>query len=166
MSRVGSNFFYICLLFFPLSIGRAGASQTRRLILLISVGWLPPDVSPSAACLMLGTRVAFGLFTLPRVTPSRGCASSDRRWKPRKLLRQPTVIFRLSAVRQPAWHWPTCRHFSPGQEPHRPDWHVGPWPSTGDTVCRDGLELSNGSPGSILLSTPSSPAITSAATAR
>ena len=29
----------------------------RRLILLISVGWLPPSVSPSGACLCLGSRV-------------------------------------------------------------------------------------------------------------
>jgi hypothetical protein len=31
--------FYVCLIFSLLSIGRAGASKTRRLITLISVGW-------------------------------------------------------------------------------------------------------------------------------
>src|SRR5262245_43551106 len=75
--------FYVCLMFFPLvsSIGRAGASKTRRLITLISVGWLPPYFHPSVACLILGTRVPFGLITPPRVTPNRGCVSSDRGWK-------------------------------------------------------------------------------------
>src|SRR5919197_3319167 len=107
MSRVGGNFFSICLLFFPLSTGRAGASKTRRLIALTSVGWLPPYVHPSGAGLIRGTRVPFGLLTLPRVTPNRGCVSSDRGWKPRKLVRQHAAIFRLSAARQPVWQWPT-----------------------------------------------------------
>jgi hypothetical protein len=40
-----------------LSIGRGGASQTRRLILLISVGWVPPDLGPSGACLPLGSSI-------------------------------------------------------------------------------------------------------------
>jgi hypothetical protein len=31
-------------MFFPVSAGRAGASQTRRLLLLLSVDWLPPDL--------------------------------------------------------------------------------------------------------------------------
>src|SRR5262245_17188884 len=67
--------FYVCLIFSLLSIGRAGASKTRRLITLISVGWVPPSLHPSGACLTRGTRVPFGLVTLPRVTPHRGCAS-------------------------------------------------------------------------------------------
>src|SRR6266436_5693104 len=124
--------FYVCLIFSLLSIGRAGASKTRRLITLISVGWVPPYLHPSGACLTLGTRVPVGLLTLPRVTPNRGCASSDRGWKPRKLVCQHTVIFRRSAARQPAWQWP-----------QRLDWHFCLWPSTGDTVCRAGLALSN-----------------------
>src|SRR5919108_6276064 len=99
MSRVGGNFFSICLLFFPLSTGRAGASKTRRLITLISVGWLPPYLPPSGACLILGTSVPCGLITLPRVTPHRGCVSSDRGWKPRKLVRQHTALFRLAVAR-------------------------------------------------------------------
>jgi hypothetical protein len=41
-------------------IGRAGASNIRRLILLISVGWRPPYLSPSGACLNLGTSVPSG----------------------------------------------------------------------------------------------------------
>src|SRR5215510_13145786 len=62
-----------------LSIEREGASKMRRLITLISVGWLPPYLHPSGACLMLGTSVPCGLVTLPRVAPNRGCASSEGR---------------------------------------------------------------------------------------
>jgi hypothetical protein len=68
--------------FSPVSIGCAEARQTRRLITLISVGWRPPDWHSSGACLALGTRGPFGLFTLPRVTPYRGGASADREWTP------------------------------------------------------------------------------------
>src|SRR6266571_1719648 len=81
MSRVGSRFFYMGFLLFYRVIGRAGASKTRRLILLISVGWLPPDWPPSGAGLYLGTSMPAGLVTLSRVAPHRGCVSSDARWK-------------------------------------------------------------------------------------
>src|SRR5262245_52259430 len=84
---------------FLLSIGRAGASKTRRLILLLSVGWLPPSVPPSGAGLILGTSVPGGLFTLPRVAPHRGCPSSDRGWQLRTLVSQHAAIFRLSVAR-------------------------------------------------------------------
>src|SRR4249920_2257576 len=82
MSRVGSNFFTSASYFFPFFIGRDGARKTRRLITLISVGWLPPYLHPSGACLHRGTRVPFGLITPPRVTPNRGCVFSDKGWKP------------------------------------------------------------------------------------
>jgi hypothetical protein len=39
---------------------RGGASKRRRLILLLSVGWVPPYVHPSGACLNLGTSVPVG----------------------------------------------------------------------------------------------------------
>jgi hypothetical protein len=93
--------------FFLWSIERAGARKTRRLITLISVGWLPPSLHPSGACLNLGTSVPVSLVTLPRVTPNRGCVSSDRGWKPRKLVCQYTAIFMLSVRRPPASQWPT-----------------------------------------------------------
>src|SRR5215467_9809795 len=64
------------------SIGRAGASKRRRLIMLISVDWLPPSLRPPGACLALGTRVCFSLLTPSRVTPHRGCVSSDAQAKP------------------------------------------------------------------------------------
>jgi len=57
----------------------------RRLILLISVGWLPPYLRPSGAGLALGTRVCFSRLTPSRATPYRGCASSDARGQPSEL---------------------------------------------------------------------------------
>jgi hypothetical protein len=46
--------------FCPRCIRRAGASKTRRLILLLSVDWVPPYLPPSGACLALGTRMREG----------------------------------------------------------------------------------------------------------
>jgi hypothetical protein len=45
--------------FFPRCIGRDGASTMRRLILLLSVGWVPPYLLPSGACLSLGLSVLY-----------------------------------------------------------------------------------------------------------
>jgi hypothetical protein len=121
--------FYVRIIIFCLlSLGRAGASKTRRLITLLSVGWVPPALPPSGACLMRGPSVPCGLFTLPRVTPHRGCASAERGWKPRKLGCQHATNFRLAVARQLAWPWPTCRHCIPGQWPQRPDGQVCLWP--------------------------------------
>jgi hypothetical protein len=44
----------------------------RRLIMLISVGWLPPYLCPSGAFLDLGTSVCFRLLTFTRITPKPG----------------------------------------------------------------------------------------------
>src|SRR4030095_8160354 len=82
MSRGGYRFFGIFFILLTASIERAGARKIRRLILLISVGWLPPSLRPSGACLALGTRVCFSLLTPSRVTPNRGCVSSDAQAKP------------------------------------------------------------------------------------
>jgi hypothetical protein len=41
----------------PSCLRRAGASQQRRVILRLSVGWGPPDLPPSGACLALGASV-------------------------------------------------------------------------------------------------------------
>ena len=57
MSRVGSNVLSGQReVFRPPSLGRGGARKRRRVILLRSVGWLPPDVPPSGASLALGPR--------------------------------------------------------------------------------------------------------------
>src|SRR5215470_9688040 len=81
MSRAGSNFFRLHHDFSLWSIGRGGASKTRRLITLLSVGGLPPSWPPSGACLNRGTSVPCGLVTLPRVPPHRGCVSADSGWQ-------------------------------------------------------------------------------------
>jgi hypothetical protein len=86
-----------------LSIGRGGARKTRRLIRLISVGWLPPDLGPSGACLTRGTRMPAGLVTPPRVTPHRGGASSHGPWNPlRRLLSGVTGTCLAMAQLKPA----------------------------------------------------------------
>ena len=59
-----------------LSIGRDGASNIRRLSLLLSVDWGPPSVRPSGAGLGRGTRVACSLVTPARATPHRGRAAA------------------------------------------------------------------------------------------
>jgi hypothetical protein len=61
MSRVNHRWVYIFFTFRNLlSIGRVGASKIRRLILLLSVGCLPPYLHPSGACLSLGTSIPYG----------------------------------------------------------------------------------------------------------
>jgi hypothetical protein len=60
MSRVDYGFSPIFFISFTCVIGRGGASKTRRLILLISVGWLPPYLRPSGAGLDLGTSMPYG----------------------------------------------------------------------------------------------------------
>jgi hypothetical protein len=50
-------FFRSSSYFFPQCIGKAGASTRRRLILLLSVGWVPPSLRPSGACLTRGSRI-------------------------------------------------------------------------------------------------------------
>jgi hypothetical protein len=47
------------MIFSLTSIGRGGASKTRRLILLISVGWVPPYLCPSGARLTLGSSLLY-----------------------------------------------------------------------------------------------------------
>jgi hypothetical protein len=139
--------FYVCLIFSLFSLGRAGARKTRRLLTLLSVGWVPPSLPPSGACLTRGTRGPCGLCTLPRVTPHRGCAASARGWKPRTLVWQHPVILRRAAARPPAGPWPTCRPCMPGPWPQRLEGHVCLWPSPGDPVCRAGLALAHCWPG-------------------
>jgi hypothetical protein len=82
MSSLERIFYVLIFLAVQLVIGTDGASQKRRLILLLSVGWVPPDLRPSGACSSLGARVSCGLFTPSRVTPYRGCASAEARGKP------------------------------------------------------------------------------------
>jgi hypothetical protein len=84
----------------------------RRLILLLSVGWVPPSVLPSGACLTRGSRVlskppnaaegdttpGLRLFQCP-LEPCRVARCSVRR----------AIKHRLGLTRRPAppWPWPT-----------------------------------------------------------
>lgn len=54
---------------------RGGASKKRRLILLLSVGWLPPYLHPSGACLSLGTSVPVGPLHAVEGVHQTGAAS-------------------------------------------------------------------------------------------
>src|SRR6185295_11706589 len=56
----GTTFLRSSSLFSPLRMKRGGASKRRRLILLLSVGWVPPSLHPSGACLNRGTSVPVG----------------------------------------------------------------------------------------------------------
>ena len=118
------HLFYVRIRVFSLlSLGRAGASTTRRWITLISVDWLPPSVPPSGACLSLGTSVPGGLLTPPRVPPHRGCVSTDRRCNLGEPLLEPAVSFRPEVAWPLAWQWPTSRRAIPGPWRRRPDGH-------------------------------------------
>jgi hypothetical protein len=63
-------FYVIIFIAAQLVIGRGGASPKRRLILLLSVGWVPPDWRPSGAGLARGTRVSCSRFTPCTVLPA------------------------------------------------------------------------------------------------
>ena len=45
------------MMFFTSVHRKSRSQQERRLILLLSVGWVPPSLRPSGACLTLGSSV-------------------------------------------------------------------------------------------------------------
>ena len=147
MSRGGSNFSYVCLLLFPVSLGRAGARKTRRWIRLLAVGWFPPSVSPSGACRTRGPSVPCGLLTPPRGPPHRGGASAERRKHAGELWLPPAAVFLPEGSQPRAWPWPPARPAMPGPWRPRPEGHGCLWPSGGDPVCRAGPARARGSPG-------------------
>jgi len=59
----------------PRCIGKVGASKRRRLILLLSVGWVPPYLHPSGACLSLGTSILIQASERRRGLHRTGAAS-------------------------------------------------------------------------------------------
>src|SRR6266508_1545722 len=131
MSRVGSHFFTSASYFPLLSIGRAGARKTRRLITLLSGGWLPPSWHPSDACLHRGTSGPLGLRTPPRVTPHRGGVSAEGREPRGALGRPPAAGFRPGVSPPWAGPWPTERPAMLGPWRPRPDGPVCLGPSGG-----------------------------------
>jgi hypothetical protein len=120
---LGATFLRPHYRFFLVSLGRAGASQTRRLLTLLSVDWRPPSVPPSGTGLLRGTSVPVGLLTPPRVPPHRGCIAAERRCPLGEPLLAPAVIFRPEVAWPLAWPWPTSRRSLPGPGRRRPDWH-------------------------------------------
>jgi hypothetical protein len=85
-------------MFSPVSIGRVGARQRRRLSWLRAVGGVPPDVPPSGAGLTRGTSLPVGLVTPSRVTPDRGGASAHGGWQPAARLSHQACVERVSGV--------------------------------------------------------------------
>ena len=47
------------MVFCPRCLGKAGARKRRRVLLRLSVGWLPPSVPPSGAGLTLGSSILY-----------------------------------------------------------------------------------------------------------
>jgi hypothetical protein len=76
------KFYVMTFLSVQRCLGRDGASQRRRLILLICVGWLPPDLCPSGACLHLGTSVPIGSHNAAEGYTTPGRRFSDAPGKP------------------------------------------------------------------------------------
>jgi hypothetical protein len=84
----------------------------RRLILLLSVGWLPPSLLPSGACLTLGTRL---LYQPPHA--AEGSTTPGLRLF--RCTLEPFQVKRFSVIRAiksrpgltrrwaPPWPWPT-----------------------------------------------------------
>jgi hypothetical protein len=54
----------------------------RRLILLISVDWLPPYLHPSGACHYLGSSILYQPHNAAEGYTKPGLRLSDTRWKP------------------------------------------------------------------------------------
>jgi hypothetical protein len=100
----------------------------RRLSLLLSVGWVPPDLGPSGACLTLGssllskpqnategdTTPGLRLFRCT-LAPCRGQLFSGR---------HPIKSGRLTRRLVPPWQWPIASLSAHGQWPREPHWHV------------------------------------------
>jgi hypothetical protein len=80
---------------------RAEMVQVHWLILLISVGWGPPDVSPGDACRARGPRVSCSRFTPARVASNRGGLSSE--WSER-------AACRLGLIARPPAKEPVAPH--------------------------------------------------------
>src|SRR5262249_41575543 len=108
--------------FIPRCIERAGASNRRRLILLISVGWVPPSLRPSGACLTRGSSV---LSKPPHA--AEGDTTPGLRLFPCPLAPFRVALFSVMRAIEnhpgltrrppPPWPWPTCILSAPGPWP-------------------------------------------------
>jgi hypothetical protein len=84
----------------------------RRLILLLSVGWVPPYVLPSGACLTLGTSLLYQPhnaaegYTKPGLRLFR-CTLDPFRVERFSVMGTTKSRQRLTRRGVPPWQWPT-----------------------------------------------------------
>jgi hypothetical protein len=107
-----ADFFRSSCFFSPRCIRKDGASTMRRLILLLSVGWLPPYLLPSGACLTLGTSIlskppnAAESYTTPGLRLFR-CTLEPFRVARFSVMCTIKSRFRFRRRGIPPWQWPT-----------------------------------------------------------
>src|SRR5712691_2176692 len=137
MSRVGRDFFSVCIIVFLLS--RQSRSQEDTTVAPAASRGLAPTFLASVGC-------------LPH-------ARDERPWRPlHAAAGDPTLGLRLCRERvetsqvgtstprhreacggtTPCWAVAPCRHCMPEPWPQRPAGHCCRWPSTGATVCSAG----------------------------
>jgi hypothetical protein len=118
VKRWPQRFLGLQAIFAPVSIGRGGARQRRRVILRLAVGWVLPDWPPSGAGLTRGTSIPVGRVTPSRVTPYRAGASAKGCGPPAARLRPQSCVSRVSGVIAPGFamahmHATTSRAMAP-----------------------------------------------------
>jgi hypothetical protein len=84
----------------------------RRLILLLSVGWLPPDLPPSGACLSLGSSILYEPLNAAEGYTTPGLRLFRCTWEPLRVERFCVIRVienRLGFTRRwaPPGQWPT-----------------------------------------------------------
>ncbi len=79
----------------------------RRLILLISVGWVPPYLHPSDACLTLGTRMPWGSLHAAEGYTKPGPRLCRCTWETFEVRQGIMICIDHTGSRVPVWQWPT-----------------------------------------------------------
>ena len=118
-------------------IGRGGASQKRRLILLLSVDWVPPDWRPSGAGLSRGASMPAGSRHAVEDDTKTGAASLPMHVRSRLhdgFKGHLSIDLRVS--RAPLGPWPPYSPPVLGPWPRPPGWRVDPVRSVVDRVCQ------------------------------
>src|SRR5215510_9363944 len=116
----------------------------RRLILLISVGWLPPYLPPSGACLCLGSSVLIQASERCRGLHHTGAASLPMHvGKPSAFVVESALSVGRMVLWEPLWQWPTCSQPAHAQWLRSRHWRVCLVTRGAGTVYRASLGLSN-----------------------
>jgi hypothetical protein len=150
MSRGVSNFLWLHHLGpFLHSVHRPRQSQYNPTVdhADIPVGWRPPALCPSGAYLARGTRI-LNHFTRSRMTPHRGCASTDAQQHFLTSRRNQTCSG-CRGSRGPAGRWPTCRPPVLGRWRPPPASHVCRVHCVAGTVDTGVPVSANGCPGGL-----------------